>query len=51
MKETPRRRRMMVTSSLKEIATDRMENRVMVGEGEGLLRPTPFLQEASGPIY
>ncbi len=42
---------MMVTSSLIELSTDRMGNRVMVREGEGLLRPPPFLQQASGQMF
>jgi hypothetical protein len=42
-------RRIMVTSSLEEISTDRMGNRVIVRGGRSY-PPAPFLQQASGQI-
>ena len=53
MKETPRRR-IAVTSSLKEISTDQLGHRVLLVKGGGgwrytvLRPPPPLLQQASG---
>jgi hypothetical protein len=45
------RRRIMVTSSLNEISTDQLGNRVVVrGIGIIPLAPTLFLQQASGQM-
>jgi hypothetical protein len=54
IKETPRRR-ITVTSSLNEIATEQMGNRMVV-RGVGVTpgysaRSQPFLQQASGQVY
>jgi hypothetical protein len=51
MKETSRRR-ITVTSSLNEITTDQLGNRVVARGGGRCLsaRPHPFLQQASGQI-
>ncbi len=48
MKETPRRR-IMVTSSLKEMSTDQMGNWVVMRGMHYSARP--FLQQASGSIF
>ncbi len=52
MKKTPRRR-ITVTSSLNEIFTDQLGNRVVKREGGGVT-PHPFLQQAflfSGQLF
>jgi hypothetical protein len=58
MKETPRRRRITVTSFLNELFTDKLGNRVFVSVGgrgvavSPFLRlPYPFRQQASEQIF
>jgi hypothetical protein len=48
MKETPSRR-ITVTSSLEELSTNQLGNRVVVRGGGVTVHP--FLQQASGKIY